>query len=41
MSKLCLGTAQIGMQYGIANHPNDFSGSEINEILKKIKIRKY
>ena len=37
MSKLCLGTAQIGMQYGIANHPNDFSGSEINEILKKLK----
>lgn len=37
MSKLCLGTAQIGMKYGIANHPNDFSGSEINEILKTLK----
>ena len=34
MSKLALGTVQFGMKYGIANHSNIFSQSEIKEILK-------
>ena len=35
MNKTCLGTANIGMPYGIKNRKSDISNSDLNEILLK------
>ena len=39
--KLCLGTAQFGMDYGIKNKTGKISSEKVNDILRYAKKKKY